>query len=224
MEKQMLRSYCFECDKDVEYVVTKISGTFRVKDKNIKATIYEAHCATCGARMIVDEVERKNGHILFEAYKKEKGLMTAEQIKALREKYRLSAVAFAKILGLGAKNVTRYENGAIQSDSIDRYLKMAENEEAFWACYKEHRKELTSTERAKSDKAYDEYEQAATEKALDQLNAYLSWNENYTIQSHSLALHFKKMQKLSNPFKYCAEKFAYVPLIETSQIFRPISL
>lgn len=167
MNNKMQMDYCFECDKDVEYIITPNSGSFRVKDKNIKATIYEAHCAVCGERMIVAEVERKNEHILFEKYKEESGLMRADQIKALRGKYRLSAVAFAKILGLGAKNVTRYENGAIQSDSIDRYLKMAENEEAFWACYKEHRKELTSTERAKSDKAYDEYEQAATEKALD---------------------------------------------------------
>ena len=36
-----------------------------------------------------------------------------EEIRRIREKYGLSQVAFAKVLGLGNKTVARYENGSI---------------------------------------------------------------------------------------------------------------
>ena len=39
--------------------------------------------------------------------------MQPEEIRRIREKYGLSQVAFAKVLGLGNKTVARYENGSI---------------------------------------------------------------------------------------------------------------
>ena len=222
MNNKMQMDYCFECDKDVEYIITPNSGSFRVKDKNIKATIYEAHCAVCGERMIVAEVERKNEHILFEKYKEESGLMTADQIKALRGKYRLSAVAFAKILGLGEKNVTRYENGAIQSDSINRYLKMAEKEDAFWECYLTHRKELTAAECIKSDEAYKAYKEARQKMASDQLNVFFSSKDVCAPRAKTLAGHFKELQKAKAVFDYCSGEIEYVSLEASSNKFLPL--
>ena len=155
MEKS--KDFCFECDDEVEYEVREINKRVRVKDVFLDLKIYEAHCKKCGARMIVNEVERKNDKIIYDAYKAKLGLMTGKELVELRQKYGLSAVAFAKILGLGEKNVTRYETGTVQSESIDGYLKMARNEEEFWKRYKEKRDELEPKERVEADAKLEAY-------------------------------------------------------------------
>lgn len=49
----------------------------------------------------------------FAIYRQRHGLLQPEEIRRIREKYGLSQVAFAKVLGLGNKTVARYENGSI---------------------------------------------------------------------------------------------------------------
>ena len=204
MEKNRKIDYCFDCDKDVEYIVKEISGTFRVKDKRIKATIYEAHCSVCGARMIVDEVQHKNEMILFEAYKKESGLITAEELKAIRSRYGLSATAFAKILGLGEKNVTRYENGAVQSESVNRFFEMAKSEGAFWELFHKHSRELTQAEREKSEKAYIAYVESERQIIFDEMAAINP--TAYIVDC------FKKTAKQKPAFNYGIDNIPYVSL------------
>ncbi|MCR5091923.1 MAG: hypothetical protein K6B51_04430 [Bacilli bacterium] len=150
--------FCFECYDDVEYEVTEVNKKVKVKDIFLEVKLFEAHCKKCGSLMIVRDLERKNDKIIYDAYKAKKGLMTGKEIVELREKYGLSAVAFAKILGLGEKNVTRYETGAIQTDSVDGYFRMAKNEEEFWKRYKEKRNLLVTKERLQADTKLKEYE------------------------------------------------------------------
>ena len=163
--------------------------------------------------MIVDEVQHKNEMILFEAYKKESGLMTAEELKALRSKYGLSAVAFAKVLGLGEKNVTRYENGAVQSDSINRYFMMAKNDGAFWECYHNHSTELTPAEREKSDRAFILYIKKQIQLIMDEADELGA--KEFIIES------FKRIQKQQTPFDYQERSLTFAPLNDDSKFRKP---
>lgn len=60
------------------------------------------------------------------AYRTMKGLLTSQQIVAIREKVGLSQVELANLLGWGEVTISRYESKAIQDDTYDRILRMVD--------------------------------------------------------------------------------------------------
>lgn len=57
-------------------------------------------------------------------YKKIHGLLTSDEIVDIREKYGLSQVDLAKLLGWGEATISRYESKAIQDDAYDNMLRI----------------------------------------------------------------------------------------------------
>lgn len=57
-------------------------------------------------------------------YRKAHGLLTFNDIVAIREKYGLSQVDLAKLLGWGEATISRYESKAIQDDAYDNMLRI----------------------------------------------------------------------------------------------------
>ena len=57
-------------------------------------------------------------------YRKAHGLLTSNDIVAIREKYGLSQVDLAKLLGWGEATISRYESKAIQDDAYDNMLRI----------------------------------------------------------------------------------------------------
>lgn len=71
-----------------------------------------------------NEKQLKNNSIrLKDAYRKSIGLLTSEEIKAIREKYKISQEALAVVLGWGKKTITRYETVSIQDKVHDDVLR-----------------------------------------------------------------------------------------------------
>ena len=57
-------------------------------------------------------------------YRKAHNLLTSDDIVAIREKYGLSQVDLAKLLGWGEATISRYESKAIQDDAYDNMLRI----------------------------------------------------------------------------------------------------
>ena len=58
------------------------------------------------------------------AYRKIKGLLTSDQIVAIRNMYDLSQVDLARLLGWGEATISRYESKAIQDEAYDNMLRI----------------------------------------------------------------------------------------------------
>ena len=58
------------------------------------------------------------------AYRVKHGLLTSEEIVAIRKNYGLSQVELAKLLGWGEATISRYESKAIQDDAYDTMLRL----------------------------------------------------------------------------------------------------
>ncbi|MCC6426625.1 MAG: type II toxin-antitoxin system MqsA family antitoxin [Phycisphaerales bacterium] len=91
------------------------------------ATWYE--CGACHEQIVPPALEQ--------AIERERcrrlGLLTPEEIKAVRERTGLSAVDMATLLGVGEKTYTRWENGrSLQNKSNDTLIRMVDrNAEIF---------------------------------------------------------------------------------------------
>lgn len=69
---------------------------------------------------------------LYNEYRKLNSFLLPEEIKSIREKYGVTQVEFAQILGLGNKTITRYENGSLQNVAHNNLIKIVErNPEEF---------------------------------------------------------------------------------------------
>lgn len=122
----MKKAFCMNCDEEKGYRVIESVKDFAVKDTVVKAKVFECFCNDCGYKLFVYEYEKKNQISIYDAYKEKMGLMTSVEIIQLRKKYGLSQRALANIIQCGEKNIARYENGAIQDQSINLLLKLVD--------------------------------------------------------------------------------------------------
>lgn len=101
--------------KEATYIVKDIEITFREKNRIDKET----------GKIVYDpQLEQENDVVLYNLYRKEKGLLLPNEIKAIRELYELSQKNLSKILGWGEKTITRYENGSIQDLGHNKMLNL----------------------------------------------------------------------------------------------------
>ncbi len=72
------------------------------------------------------ELSIENDIVAYDTYKKKKGLLTTEEIKSIRKKYDLTQKEYALAIGVGEITVHRFENGTIQTESIDSIMRLSE--------------------------------------------------------------------------------------------------
>lgn len=118
---------CPLCDKAHEIEERKRLTTTILKGEEI---IYEERYYFC-PNAEEDENEFVSGLMVNEnllnarnAYRIKHGLLTSDEIVAIRESYGLSQVDLAKLLGWGEATISRYETKAIQDEAYDIMLRL----------------------------------------------------------------------------------------------------
>ena len=131
-KRKELKGYCYECNQNVDFTVNKVKRTLDVRNVKITAEVYECYCNKCGNAVYVETYEKKNDLIVYDAYKKKMGLLTSDEIKLIRAKRGMTQVELAQFLNIGDKDIARYESGAIQTKSIDKMIRMVNDDLLFY--------------------------------------------------------------------------------------------
>lgn len=121
---------CPLCDKTHEVEERKRIATITIKGE--KVTYEETFYYCANADKEENEFETgsmTNANLLNarNAYRTQKGLLTSDDIVAIRESYGLSQVDLARLLGWGEATISRYETKAIQDESYDIMLRLIKN-------------------------------------------------------------------------------------------------
>ncbi len=118
---------CPLCDKTHEVEERKRFATITLKGDKIS---YEERFYFC-ANADDEENEFETGSMTNEnllnarnAYRVKHGLLTSDEIVAIRESYGLSQVDLARLLGWGEATISRYESKAIQDEAYDTMLRL----------------------------------------------------------------------------------------------------
>lgn len=118
---------CPLCDKTHEVEERKRITTITLKGEEVT---YEEKFYFC-TNAAENENEFENGAMTNEnllnarnAYRVKMGLLTSDEIVAIRENYGLSQVDLAKLLGWGEATISRYESKAIQDEAYDTMLRL----------------------------------------------------------------------------------------------------
>lgn len=105
--------YCSKCNANVESTIKEVNEIYPVKGEDIEIIAKVRFCNSCGEDIWDDELDSQNLLNAYAKYRQKHGLLQPSEIRSIREQYGLSQVAFARVLGLGDKTITRYENGSI---------------------------------------------------------------------------------------------------------------
>lgn len=131
MEMKEHKEYCQNCNDFVDFTVKKVNKTIQVKDETLDVEVYECYCVECGNRIFVYEYEKKNDIIVYDAYKKRVGLLTSSEIKEIRRKRNMTQIELARFVGIGDKDITRYESGSVQNKCIDKLLRLVQDDDSY---------------------------------------------------------------------------------------------
>lgn len=121
---------CPVCDKVHEVEERKRKTSITIKGEEVT---YEERFYFC-ENADEEENEFETGKMTNEnllrarnAYRIKMGLLTSDEIVAIRESYGLSQVDLAKLLGWGEATISRYESKSIQDEAYDTMLRMVKN-------------------------------------------------------------------------------------------------
>ena len=123
--------YCPNCDSEVESTVRVISETYPVKGEDVTVAARVRFCNCCGKVLWDEELDSKNLLDAFDVYREKHNLLQPAEIRTIREKYCLSQVAFARVLGLGDKTIARYENGSIPDSAQNNLIDLVQHPSNF---------------------------------------------------------------------------------------------
>ena len=115
---------CGECGGAVS--VSSAPIPFELRGETITVPdIEHGTCEKCGEVLLdpgaMDQLQRE----AIRQLKQAKGLLTSEEVRALRRSLGLSQSAFERLLGTGPKTVIRWEKGTVfQSATADRLMRL----------------------------------------------------------------------------------------------------
>lgn len=117
--------HCLECDTGRLHPSTW-QADFRHGDASVHVGELECYvCDQCGADPVFADQIRRNDRRIADARRQADGLLTGDEIHALRDHLGLTQQQAAMLFGGGANAFSKYERGAvIQSVPMDRLLRL----------------------------------------------------------------------------------------------------
>jgi putative zinc finger/helix-turn-helix YgiT family protein len=94
------------------------------KGIDIEYTCRAYVCQECGLEVGTVQTAGDTQRAVADAYRARKGLLTGREIKALREVQGMTQNELAEDLQVGIASIKRWESGAVQSESMDKLLRL----------------------------------------------------------------------------------------------------
>lgn len=152
-----MKMYCPTCKTEIEITIKTEKEIYPVKNDPIEIISEVTYCKRCDEQIWNKDLDTKNLEKAYEKYRKKHNLLQPKDIKRIREKYSLSQVSFAKILGLGEKTITRYENGSIQDVSQNNLIMLADYPDVFTLLLNKNNDFIPTTDYQKASEAIKKY-------------------------------------------------------------------
>ena len=103
-------------------------GTLRLPVNGEEIAVPSAaqlHCPTCGEGVLRFQDSKRLGEDAIAIHRRKHGLLSADEIRAIRDQFNLTQADLARLLRSGANTVSRWESGRnVQRAAMDILLRM----------------------------------------------------------------------------------------------------
>lgn len=117
-----------------------------VKGKTIIFDEYYKVDNNTGEEVFDRDLEIENDLRLYDIYRSQMNLLTSSEIKNIRKKYNMSQKEYALSIGVGEITVHRFENGSIQTDSVDSIMRLSNDPDIMYNLINKNKNNLTKEE------------------------------------------------------------------------------
>ena len=145
--------YCVICG-DQRHVRHETRQTeFEVRGETLVLDLPVKVCGSCGT--VEEEEGIDPAEIAFAQFRRCRGLLTPEEIRAIRKNYRLSQRSLAAVLGMSEATINRYEGGGLQDEAHDQAIRACQNPEVMRDLLKRRGDRLSEWQRGKVEQALE---------------------------------------------------------------------
>lgn len=138
-----MKGFCPEGEHEVDLAVISTEEEFNVRGESIMLNVSYFRCEDGHTfddpKSSDDPIDRA-----YREYRIRQGLLQPEGIRQFRLSTGLTQRELASILGFGAVTLSRYENGALQSEAHDKLLRMAIDPANLTALAKQNQSKLSA--------------------------------------------------------------------------------
>jgi len=120
-----MKGICPNCEEERELDLVRRKEDIEVRGETIQIPVEYFRCLTCGDEF--DDPGSKDDPLdkAYREYRRRRGMVQPEEVRELRKRHGLTQHELARILGWGLATLSRYENGALQSEAHDKTLRFA---------------------------------------------------------------------------------------------------
>lgn len=125
---RMDKLFCHLCDHDTNFDIKEEVFDYNVRNEFFEVQGKRAYCKThTDEELFHKEFDIANQNKAFNLYREKYGIISPDEIKKLREKYKLSQREFSQLLGFGEITISRYERGSLPTVAQNQIIKDSEN-------------------------------------------------------------------------------------------------
>lgn len=161
------RRLCLICMEEHEVLIITQKDTEEFKKEEVTFEAKYEYCNRAEELLETEEMIKANSLAMKDAYRKKVGLLTSEEIVAIRQKYGVSQKDFSDILDWGRATIYRYENHQVQDRAHDDILRKIDADPKWFM------QMLNRAEDKISNKAFNKYCKIAKEEFNNMRNQYI---------------------------------------------------
>ena len=158
---------CLSCMEEHTVHLVKVIDSNKFKGEQVEFEAFYEYCSNSKEYSEDEGMMKKNSLAFKDAYRKKVGLLTSDEIRAIREKYDISQKDLSEVLDWGMATITRYENHQIQDRAHDDILRKIDSDPKWFLDLLNRAKERLS------DRAFSNYHHRASELYNNKKNQYL---------------------------------------------------
>lgn len=119
-----MKRICPNCEKETDISVITDKEIVHVRNEKIEVDVEFFKCTVCKESF---ENTRDNDALetAYRIYRRHHNMLQPDEIKEWRKRHGLTQKELSQIFGWGTVTLNRYENGALQSDSHEKFLQLA---------------------------------------------------------------------------------------------------
>ena len=164
---EKVKKFCVSCMEEHEVFIVKEHEHTTYKEQKVEYEAIYEYCENTDEYISTEEMITANDIAVKNAYRILMGLLTSEEIYAIRRKYGISQTDLATLLSWGAKTITRYETHQIQDAAHDTILRKIDSDPEWFLSLLDGAKERLAPA------AYDKYHNTAVILFEDSQDKYL---------------------------------------------------
>lgn len=131
--KENRLAYCNECEDLVGFYASEERITEEYKGEKITYRFKVGRCECCKAEVATDiDYNTRKSEAKLKAYKRQKGIISLEEISELLGKYDVGKETLAEVAGFGKVTIKRYYDGVIPAKEYSEVLYQMLNNETFF--------------------------------------------------------------------------------------------